>query len=198
MSLPVPLYDYGYLRALVWTGSFLVVFGMMMTSLSTEYWQLLLSQGLVVGLGTGMLFIPSIIVPPSYFEKGKALAMGIGAPGGALGGIIYPIIFHELQPQIGFGWSTRVIAFIMLVSFILPVLGMRMRERPPSARKLFDAQALKEPPFVGWDIFLFLSFMALYVPPFYIQLYGINNRITRRIWDSTCFLFSMPDLSSAG
>lgn len=38
-----PLVDSGYLRPLMIIGSFLTVFGMMMTSLGTEYYQVNLS-----------------------------------------------------------------------------------------------------------------------------------------------------------
>ena len=48
-----PTYDAGYFYALVWTGSFLIVFGIMMTSLCTQYWQVMLSQGICLGLGSG-------------------------------------------------------------------------------------------------------------------------------------------------
>lgn len=80
-----PLYDYGYLRALVSTGSFLVVLGMMMTSLCTTYWQVMLAQALVVGLGSGCLFVPSIAILPTYFSTKRALAQGIAASGSSLG-----------------------------------------------------------------------------------------------------------------
>ncbi|KAL2057600.1 hypothetical protein ABVK25_001984 [Lepraria finkii] len=79
------LYDYGYLRSLVLIGSTLVVFGMLMTGLCSQYWQLMLSQGIVVGLGSGCLFLPSIAVLPQYFEKRRALATGIGSSGSAVG-----------------------------------------------------------------------------------------------------------------
>ena len=46
-----PLYDLGYIRWLILTGSFLVVFGMMMLSLATQYYQVLLSHGICVGIG---------------------------------------------------------------------------------------------------------------------------------------------------
>jgi hypothetical protein len=36
----------------------LAVFGMMMTSISKEYWQIMLAQSLCVGLGLGCLFVP--------------------------------------------------------------------------------------------------------------------------------------------
>ena len=80
-----PLFDHGYIRALIVTGSFLVIFGMMMTSLCTAYWQIMLSQGCVVGLGCGCLFVPSVAIIPTYFSTKKALALGIAASGSSLG-----------------------------------------------------------------------------------------------------------------
>ena len=80
-----PIYDYGYLRSLVAVGSVLVTVGMLMTGLCSQYWQLLLAQGVMVGLGSGFLFLPSIAVLPQYFEKRRALATGIGSSGSAIG-----------------------------------------------------------------------------------------------------------------
>lgn len=80
-----PLYDYGYLRSLVVIGSVLSVLGIMLTSLCTEYWQVLLSQGFLLGIGSGCLFAPSVAVLPQYFDKKQPLVMGIAASGSALG-----------------------------------------------------------------------------------------------------------------
>lgn len=80
-----PLYDYGYLRSLVAVGSVFAVVGMILTGLCSEYWQLLLAQGVGIGFGTGLLFLPSIAVLPQYFDKRRALAMGIGSSGSAVG-----------------------------------------------------------------------------------------------------------------
>ena len=67
------------------TGSFLVVFGIMMTSISKEYYQVLLAQGICVGLGSGCLFVPSIAVVSTYFTTKRALATGIGVAGSSVG-----------------------------------------------------------------------------------------------------------------
>ena len=80
-----PLYDYGYLRSLVAVESVLVIVGMLMTGLCSLYWQLLLAQGVVIGLGSGLLFLPSIAVLPQYFQKRRALATGNGSSGSAVG-----------------------------------------------------------------------------------------------------------------
>lgn len=172
-----PLFDYGYLRTLVLLGSFLSVFGMMMTSLCTHYWQILLAQGLVVGLGNGMIFLSSIAILPMYFTTKRAMVQGIAASGSSLGGVIYPIVFRELQPRIGFGSATRVIAFIMLGTLIVPILGMKMPTKPSTQRRIFDSSAWREPPYLLLAVGMFLGFMGLYIPFFYIQTFSIEKNI---------------------
>lgn len=92
------------------------------------------------------------------------------------GGIVFPILFQQLQPRIGFAWTTRTIAFIMVLVSVVPLLGMRMLRRPRNARKLFDTSAWREVPFNVSSIFLFLVFMSVYIPLFYIQSYGLETR----------------------
>ena len=53
-----PLYDAGWFTELLFTGSSLVVFGFMMTSLCTQYYQVVLAQAICIGLGTGCLLDP--------------------------------------------------------------------------------------------------------------------------------------------
>jgi len=80
-----PMYDAGYFRTLVLVGSFLTVFGMMMTSISTTYWQVMLAQAVCIGLGSGCLFIPSVAIVSTYFTTKKSFATGIAASGSSLG-----------------------------------------------------------------------------------------------------------------
>lgn len=80
-----PVFDRGYLKSLILIGSFFVVFGLMMTSLSTEYYQVFLAHGVSVGIGCAFLFLPSIAVVATYFTSRRALAMGITASGGSIG-----------------------------------------------------------------------------------------------------------------
>jgi MFS family permease len=66
-------------------GNFLVVFGIMMLSLSTTYWQVFLSQGICMGLGAGLLYIPSLALVGIWFDKKRAIALGIVMSGIAVG-----------------------------------------------------------------------------------------------------------------
>ena len=80
-----PLYDAGYFRALLVTGNFFVVFGLMMTSLCQEFWQVVLAQGITCGIGYGLLFLPGVSVLPQYFVERRVLASGLAASGSGVG-----------------------------------------------------------------------------------------------------------------
>ncbi|KAI2467581.1 MFS general substrate transporter [Annulohypoxylon bovei var. microspora] len=170
-----PLFDAGHFHALTVAGLFLVIFGLFMTSLCATYWQVLLAQGICVGLGCGLLFLPSAAILSQYFARRRALALGIQSTGSPIGGIIFPIIFSRLEPSIGFGWATRVIAFILLALAAVPLVSMRPRVAPPKHKRAFiDADALREAPFLSFAAAGLFAFMGLYVPFFYIQLYSLR------------------------
>jgi MFS family permease len=80
-----PIFDMGYLKSLTFGGTILLVFGLFMTSLSTQYYQVLLAQGVCVGLGGGCLFVPSVAVVATYFHKRRSFAMGVAATGSSIG-----------------------------------------------------------------------------------------------------------------
>ncbi|KAK5951924.1 hypothetical protein OHC33_007217 [Knufia fluminis] len=122
-----PVFDQGHPRLLLILGTFLVVLRLMMTSLCTQFWQFILAQGICVGLGGGCLFLTAVAIVPSYFTTKRAIAVGGGAVGSSIGGVIYPIVFHELQPRIGFGWAVRVIGFIALATLIVPCALIKLR-----------------------------------------------------------------------
>lgn len=79
------LTDAGYFRPVFIVGALLGCLGLFMTSLSTQYWQLFLAQGVCSGLGNGCLFCPSLSLLSTYFSKKRSLAIGIAASGSATG-----------------------------------------------------------------------------------------------------------------
>lgn len=173
-----PIYDRGYLRSLLVVGSFGVVFGHMMLSLCTEYWQVLLAQGFCVGIGAGCLFVPSVSVLPTYFSTRIGLAVGVGSSGSSIGGIIYPIILYRLIDRIGFAWSVRVVAFIALGTLLIPIAIMRMRVKAPKARALIDWSAFADAPFIVFVIATLIGFMGLSVVLFYLSYDAGDRHVT--------------------
>ncbi|KJR81603.1 MFS monocarboxylate transporter [Sporothrix schenckii 1099-18] len=127
-----PLFDLGYARSMLVTGTFLLVFGCMMASLATTYYQVLLAQGFCMGIGAGCLYIPAITLVPSYFARHRALAMGVASIGSSMGASLYPLMFARLQPRIGYAWTMRAIGGVALVlcSAATAVAQPRLRRAP--------------------------------------------------------------------
>jgi MFS family permease len=173
-----PIYDRGYFRFLIMSGTFMLVLGQMTLSACTEYWQILLSQAICIGTGCGFLFVPATGILSTYFNKKIGLAMGLAASGSSIGGVIYPIVFHKLLPRVGFGWSTRALGFIILGTMLVPNLVMRVRVLPPSTRSLFDLPAFKIPAYAFMCFGGFIGFMGLYMPFFYAQVFALEKHIT--------------------
>ncbi|KAF2192610.1 MFS general substrate transporter [Zopfia rhizophila CBS 207.26] len=171
-----PLFDLGYFRPMLFLGNFLVVFGIMTLSLCKEYWQVFLTQGLCMGLGAGLLYIPSLALVGIWFQRKRALAMGFVMSGIAVGGIIYIIMFDRLTDSIGFPWAIRSMGFIALFAALLsfPALlsGSSMLGQPRKARALFDKSALKDRLFIIFTCSTFFTFLGYIVPYFYIPTYA--------------------------
>ncbi|KAI3320505.1 MFS transporter, MCP family, solute carrier family 16, member 10 [Xylariaceae sp. AK1471] len=169
-----PLSDLGYYRLLLYAGSFLTVLGMMTLSLSTQYYQIFLSQGVCVGIGCGLLYVPTLSFVGDTFKAKRAIAMGLVTSGIALGGVIYTIVFNQLISKLGFPWTVRIIGFICLVTYVLaiPALLARPVKVSGSARTLFDSAVLKDMPFLCFALAQFFIFLGYLVPLFYIPTYA--------------------------
>lgn len=81
-------------------------------------------------------------------------------------------MFHRLIGPLGFGWTTRIIAFVALAGLIFSLVVMKLRMPPPrQTRALLDLRALKEAPFMIFSLGLFFSFVGLYFPFFYLPTF---------------------------
>lgn len=149
-----PLFDLGYFRTMLIVGALGETLGVFLMSVSKTYWQLMLTQGVLMGLSNGLLYLPGLALVGRSFRKHRAIAMGVTTCGAPVGGIIYTLIFQQLIGKLSFGWTVRVIGFVMLgtyslISFPLLLWGAANLGdiASGSKRKLFDRGALTDLPF---------------------------------------------------
>jgi predicted MFS family arabinose efflux permease len=121
-----------------------------------------------------MLYIPSIsVISQTFTAKQRPLAIGGSSSGAAIGGIVLPIMFRELQPEIGFGWVNRIFGFIILAMIVATYFLLRpdpTHRRPKGS--MFDPSAIREPPFVVLFIGLFFVFLGYWVPLIFVTPYA--------------------------
>ncbi|KAI0887626.1 MFS general substrate transporter [Annulohypoxylon maeteangense] len=188
-----PIYDRGYLRHLLILGSFGIVFGHMMLSLCTQYWEVVLAQGLCVGLGAGMLFVPCVSILPTYFSTKLGLAVGLASAGSSVGGVIYPIVLYQLLDKVGYAWSVRIMGFIALATLLIPISIMKMRFKAPKARSLIDWTAFRDVPYMFFTLTTFIGFMGLSILIFYISFYPQEQGLT----DEALSFYMVPIFNAA-
>lgn len=151
-----PLADAGYFHLLLVVGCLISVIGIFMTSLCSQYWQLLLAQGICCGVGSGCLFCPCMSVLSTYFTTKRNLAMALAAGGSGTGGIIFPAIAERLLPTVGFPWTIRSLGFIQLGCFLICYIGLRSDVTPKKARSLVDFASFGDATYVLFTAGMFL------------------------------------------
>ncbi len=92
MGAPVfgKIFDNFGTRYLLLFGTFCHVFGLMMASLATQYYQFFLAQAVCSALGASALFYAATNPIGTWFFKNRAFAFGIISAGSSLGGVVLP------------------------------------------------------------------------------------------------------------
>ncbi|KAF2095626.1 MFS general substrate transporter [Rhizodiscina lignyota] len=101
-------------RKAIAIGAIIHVFGLMMASLSKKEYQLVLAQGICSPIGAALAYHPATQTIPTWFKSKTPIAFGILTVGTALGGVIFPLMISRLINRIGFGWTMRAMAFMIL------------------------------------------------------------------------------------
>ncbi|GAB1217487.1 MFS sugar transporter [Aspergillus terreus] len=159
-------------RYLLLFGSFMHVLGLMMASLGTEYYQILLAQGICSPIGISCLFTPATYCTLTWFHRRRGLAMGIISAGSSLGGVVFPIMIDHLITDLGFAWAIRIAAFLILAMLIFSNLTVRSRIQPdPKNLRLVDyVKPLRERVYLLTSLGSFLFYLGMFLPIDYIQV----------------------------
>ncbi|KAI0157869.1 monocarboxylate permease-like protein [Hypoxylon sp. FL1284] len=147
-------------------GSVLHVFGLMMVSLSNEYYQIFLSQSVVSGIATSFLFYPSVAAAGTWFKRRRSLAFGIMVTGSSIGGVALPIMVQRLIAQLGYAWAMRITAFLILGLLVFGNLAVTSR-LPPVRTPFTLAEYVtpfREPAFVLLAVGSFFLYIGAFLP----------------------------------
>ncbi|PVH97821.1 MFS general substrate transporter [Periconia macrospinosa] len=187
MFLPGPIVGFFYdnygSKPLLLVGGFFHVFGLMMTSLCTEYYQFILAQGICSPLGLNCIFNAGINTIPTWFLKKRGLAFGMMAAGSGLGGVIFPIMASHLIPRIGYGWTMRTFGFVILGLLLIALATVKSR-LPPKPRKwqlVVFMEPFQDGRFVFTIIPAFVFFFGLFIPINYLEVQALEGGMSQRL-----------------
>ncbi|KAJ8508232.1 hypothetical protein ONZ45_g9467 [Pleurotus djamor] len=181
------LLDKGYFRHTILAGSIIYVFSLFMVSLThpDKYYQIYLAQGLGLGIGSGLLYVPAVAVQGHHWQKHRSFAMSVVVTGSSIGGIAFPIMLNQLfKSSVGFASGVRASAYVCLG--VLVIANMLLNDNPseeeeeraekPSLKEIFT-----DVPFMILILGVPFVTTGIFFPYFYLQLFSILHGVEPNI-----------------
>ncbi|KAJ2659595.1 hypothetical protein IWW48_003434 [Coemansia sp. RSA 1200] len=157
----------GY-RPTAYIGTIISTAAYILASFSDKVWQLILTQGVLLGIGASFIFAPSTSIAPQWFEKHRGLASGVAVAGSSLGGLWFTAATQAMLDSLGAKWTLRILGFITLgVTSIMNLLYFR-RVPPKPRKRLFEFSAIKRLTFWLVSLELFSVYTGYWALTFYI------------------------------
>ncbi|KAF1822651.1 MFS general substrate transporter [Dissoconium aciculare CBS 342.82] len=130
-----------------------------------QIWQLMITQGILVGLGIGFIYVPSLPILSQWFEARRSLANGIASSGSGFGGALFAWATGAIIDAFGLQWAlcaTGLITFFLLVIATSLLRDRNKYIRPPqlafdtSLLTRYDVQLL-----LAWSFVSMLGYITL-------------------------------------
>ncbi|KAJ2981480.1 hypothetical protein NQ176_g1995 [Zarea fungicola] len=149
-------------------------------SFATRISHLFVTQGLIFGMGLGLLFIPTAAVVPQWFATKRSLASGVSLAGAGLGGGVYSLSAAAMIRNLGLAWAFRILAIIGFVINTLCVALIRDRYKGvKSSRSVMDIRLLRKPEYallIGFSGFTMLGyFILIFTLANFANTIGLNS-----------------------
>lgn len=158
-------------RPVMFIGCVVWGLGWIAASFAKELWQLILSQGVVIGIGLGIVWQPSTGVVSQWFLRRRSMAQGITSAGSGFIGIIYSVSITRMIDHLSLGWSLRITGITSFAALLAATAVIRDRNKVvrPTIHP-FDTNILKRYQVwmvLGWSVTSLLGYMVL--------LYSLGN-----------------------
>ena len=148
-----------------------LVAGHVPASFSSRIWQLYLSQGVLVGLGVGFTYIPSIAILLQWFDKRRSLANGISTAGSGIGGLVSSFVIETVIKNGCLDWSYRITAIASCIMLLIATLLVRSRnEIVQPFQRGFDARLL-----CRYDVLFLLAWSFISMMGFITIVFSLPN-----------------------
>lgn len=107
-----------------------------------------MTQGLIYGIGTSLVYFPVISVAPEYFDAHRGSAMGFILSAAGIGGLAYAPAARVMLARVGAAWTLRILGlanFAICIPIVLATPPSRSLSKRPT---LVDVRLAKRPIFM--------------------------------------------------
>jgi MFS family permease len=140
-------------------------------SFASKVWHIFLTQGVLFGLGIGVMFTATVGIIPQWFTTHRSLANGIAAAGSGLGGLIYSFAVGAMIQNLGLAWAFRILGILAFVVNLACTLLVKDRNKIVGSTHLaFKGSLLLRPEFL-----LFVAFGWFSIFGYSVVIYSLSN-----------------------
>jgi MFS family permease len=118
-------------RRVVLVGALAMGAGLALTAVAPRFWLGCVAYGLGVGIGTACGYVPMVAAVGGWFERRRALAIGIAVSGIGAGTLVVPPIAALLIERLGWRRTDLVLAAVCVV--VLVACGLAAKAPPVRA-----------------------------------------------------------------
>jgi len=146
-------------------GILLQTTGYVTAGFASRIWQLMVTQGVLVGLGIGMIYVPSLPILSQWFDARRTLANGISSSGSGFGGALFAWTTGAIIDAFGLQWalcSTGIITFALTAIATGLLRDRNQYIRPPQLA--FDTSLLARYEvrlLLAWSFVTMLGYITL-------------------------------------
>jgi MFS family permease len=152
-------------------GIFCQTTGLIAASFAHRIWHLYLSQGVLVGFGIGLTWIPSIAVLPQWFLKRRSMANGICSAGSGIGGLMFSFAVRAILTNVSLAWALRICGLVSGFMNILATCAIRSRNHIVQPRlHPFDVHLFRR-----YEVFLVLAWGFVSMFGYVILLFSLSD-----------------------
>jgi len=108
-------------------GCIFYVVGTFLASFAKEFWHVVLTQGVLTGIGLGFIYWPGVTVVPMWFSKRRGLATALAVLGSGVGQFANGLIIQRLLDTRGTSHALLILSFFSAVLLFIGFLLMKRR-----------------------------------------------------------------------
>ncbi|KAI9726109.1 MAG: hypothetical protein M1834_009425 [Cirrosporium novae-zelandiae] len=145
-------------------------------SFSDSVIELILSQGLLYGIGGGIMYAPTVIYLDEWFDKKKGLAFGVMWAGTGTAGLSVPFLMNWLLTQYHFRTALRIwaiVVFLLSAPFLYHIKPRVPSSLAPTADGM-SLSFLKNRNFTILQLGNILEGLGYFIPSYYLPTYATS------------------------
>ncbi|GLA91323.1 hypothetical protein AtubIFM61612_005657 [Aspergillus tubingensis] len=160
-------------KSCAFVGLALSVGGSLLSSFATTVWQMIVTQGVICGLGNGLVFSPTTLYLDQWFVRRKGLAYGIMWAGKSICGVALPFMTSACLDRLGAKTTLRAWTVVTLLTLAatLPFIKPRIPPAPSTTPQPLNLAFLKLATFWMLQLGNIIQSFGYFLPSTYLPSY---------------------------